>query len=196
MDIQLKERLVGAAVLVLLGVIFIPMVLDGPGGKQRIQQNVELPPKHGQRTVRIDLAPDKPEQAMQPAVEEKSVDLTENSTPEQPAANTVVATPVPESGKPAESRPAESTPLRETASTPSGEWTVQVGSFSQQANADTLAAELVAKQYSAWVSRFQDGKTIHYRVRVGGYPDRDAAVKAAEQLKSATGLPARPAPLD
>ncbi|MBW3568332.1 MAG: hypothetical protein KY410_10330, partial [Proteobacteria bacterium] len=55
MDIRLKERLVGAAVLVLAAVLFIPMVLDGPTSNRQVSQSVELPSMGDRKTVRIAL---------------------------------------------------------------------------------------------------------------------------------------------
>ena len=43
MDIALKQRLVGATVLVALGVIFIPMLLDGPNGSGAERQSIRIP---------------------------------------------------------------------------------------------------------------------------------------------------------
>ena len=43
MDKQLQQRLVGAVVLVSLGVIFIPALLDGAGYKSRHSRSIEIP---------------------------------------------------------------------------------------------------------------------------------------------------------
>lgn len=45
MDKTLQQRLVGAIVLVALGVIFIPALLDGSGYKSRQQETTEVPSK-------------------------------------------------------------------------------------------------------------------------------------------------------
>ncbi|GMR01400.1 MAG: hypothetical protein BMS9Abin19_0779 [Gammaproteobacteria bacterium] len=45
MDAQLQQRIVGAIVLVTLGVIFIPALLDGSGYKSRQVQDVEVKEK-------------------------------------------------------------------------------------------------------------------------------------------------------
>ena len=42
-DKQLKKRLIGAIVLVSLGVIFIPVLLDGSGYKSRHSRSIEIP---------------------------------------------------------------------------------------------------------------------------------------------------------
>lgn len=45
MDNTLKQRLVGAVVLVALGVIFIPALLDGSGYRARQARTIEIPEK-------------------------------------------------------------------------------------------------------------------------------------------------------
>jgi len=45
MDAQLQQRIVGAIVLVTLGVIFIPALLDGSGYKSRQVQDIEIKEK-------------------------------------------------------------------------------------------------------------------------------------------------------
>ncbi len=59
MDPALKQRLIGAAVLVVLAVIFLPMVLDGtPGeGGEAISLNVPAEPADGMRTEVVPLPP-------------------------------------------------------------------------------------------------------------------------------------------
>lgn len=47
MELALKQRLVGATVLVLLAVIFIPMVLDGPTMQSTTTVDLEMPPPNG-----------------------------------------------------------------------------------------------------------------------------------------------------
>ena len=44
MNRQLKERIVGATVIVALGIIVIPWLLDGPAqSPQSVEQRIELP---------------------------------------------------------------------------------------------------------------------------------------------------------
>ena len=45
MEAPLKQRIVGAIVLVTLGVIFIPALLDGSGYKSRQVQDIEIKEK-------------------------------------------------------------------------------------------------------------------------------------------------------
>lgn len=203
MDVQLKERLVGAGVLVLAAVLFIPMVLDGPNPDRQVSQRVELPAADDseRRTIRIDLkagGSTRGETASDGFEEPVAVDLTPAQEAEAVAAQpeipvvrqpekSVAATEKPQDEVPATEREAE-----EPASTQSAPWTVQVGSFSQSDNAEALAAKLRGLEFPAYVSRFRDGNRTHYRVRVGGFPSRDAALVRAGEIRAKTGEPASP----
>lgn len=219
MDNRLKERLVGASVLVVLAVIFIPMLLDGPDSSRRIRQSVDLPPADerttesatDRKTVRIDLRGSTGESGEsgrddeQPSAaandEPAEVDLTAGqdemqTTPSQqpsqskPAQTQAAATETVETSEPV---PTVVTPAQQR---PAGAWTVQVGSFGNSDNADALAERLKAMDYAAFVSRYDDGSRIHFRVRVGGYATRDAAAGKADEIRQRTGEPARPAKND
>lgn len=197
MEIQLKERLVGAIVLVLAAVLFVPMLLDGPGQGRHVSRTIELPEgAQGRRTVRIDL--DKPAAGDSGEVridesEPAAVDLT----PQQEAETATVQPEVERrptlTMPPAKPAPEVSAPAKTTADTTSP-WTVQAGSFSQQANAQALADKLRALGFPASVTRFQDRTGTHYRVRVGGFPTRDAAQQRADEIRRKTGGPATPVP--
>lgn len=210
MDIGLKERLVGAIVLVLAAVIFIPMLLDGPGRNRQVTQAVPLPAENGsgRRTVRVNLDPETPvagatARQRQPqeaqAAEPVSIDLTET----RQTADAIQREGVVRAGAKRDSykdesmsEPARSVTPAETQPTEDAGWTVQVGSFSSADNADGLVSTLKRQGHAAFVSEFKDAKGIHYRVRVGGFSDRGAAQLKADQLRKSTGEPARPVPVD
>ena len=222
MEQQLKERLVGATVLVLLAIILIPAILDGPDGSgDKVEKRLDLPVAGSggeRRTVRIPL-------------DEPAVDATEETTGTSASAD-VEASPLPASDDAtvdagAGSEPADE-PVEQTAGTPSAHdngaaaaastsasgdtttgalpekpvdatqpWTVQVGSFSNEANAAGLVERLRSLGYDdAFVSRYDDGSRIHYRVRVGGYADREEAAGRAAEIRERSGQPARPAQQD
>ncbi|HEX6928219.1 MAG TPA: SPOR domain-containing protein [Gammaproteobacteria bacterium] len=198
MDMRLKERLVGAVVLVLAAVLFIPMVLDGPDNSEKVSRAVALPDL-GQpgtsRTVRIDLDADMPLQdrgVPVPAVaapELASVDLTPS---QEQAAARESETPLPAAVQAGE-EPVDEPVVQEKPAT-ALPWTVQAGSFSRDDNAEALAAKLRGLGFPAYVSRFDDGERVHFRVRVGGFPSREAAQSRADEIRAKTGEPARPAP--
>ena len=68
-------------------------------------------------------------------------------------------------------------------------WTVQVNAFRSRALAEELRARLAARGFDAYVfpSLTEDGRP-RYRVRVGAYPARSDAERAASELRSERGL--------
>ena len=188
--------------LVFLGVLLIPMLLSGPGNRP-VKQPVALPDSDAVQTVRIPLKkPDEAANSGAPATGQASAEVTAidpvastvepEKAPVQPPAEPENAREVPAGTATVSSEPSSSqSPAGE--SRPSGAWTVQVGSFSQPENAETLAAELRDMDYPAFVQPFDDGSRMHYRVRIGGYADREAAAAKAAEIKQRTGEPARPA---
>lgn len=201
MDIQLKERLVGAVVLVLAAVIFIPVVLDGPASGSRVTRSVALPDANdgGRRTLRIDLDAEAAGLETQPVVtaeEPASIDLdagVQQGARQQPEPKTAAPAET-HVESPARQAAVETVkPDAPRASSSGQPWTVQVGSFSSDSNAERLAAELRELGFPAYVSRFEDAGTVHHRVRVGGFASREAAEAQAEAIRGKTGQPARPA---
>ncbi|WP_247893427.1 SPOR domain-containing protein [Azospirillum endophyticum] len=96
-----------------------------------------------------------------------------------------VAAPAAPSAGNGESKPA----AKATPSPPAGHYTVQVGSFSVTANADSLAQRLQGSGFQAYTVDWTDSSNRSWRaVRVGGFPDSAAAKREAEQLKSKMGL--------
>jgi DedD protein len=63
-------------------------------------------------------------------------------------------------------------------------WAVQLGSFSNQANAERLAAELRKEGYAAFLSRVQASSEVLHRVRVGPQQNRESAEQVAARLGS------------
>lgn len=61
-------------------------------------------------------------------------------------------------------------------------WAVQLGSFSNQQNAERLAASLREQGYAAFLSQLKTGSGALHRVRIGPQEDRDRAEAVAAQL--------------
>lgn len=213
MDRQLKARLIGAAVLVLLVVLLVPELLTGrksPGPEASGPKG-----DRGTRSVTIDLGgragsaaqPPAERLATPPAAqhadagETRSSSLPAATAREAPQAEPVEAPTVRPEPVPGPDSAPVSTPTRNasteqaepegeaTAPPVRGDWAVQVGAFSATASARKLVQELEAAGYRAYVSPVKrSGKELH-RVRVGPEPDRAAAVRLAGKLE-ARGLPA------
>jgi DedD protein len=191
MDIRLKQRLVGAVVLVALGVIFIPMVLQPPEQVQGPDTDIPAQPA-GNFKDRLATAvptpapvPDQPPRqvlsppdALPPAA----------STPASPATAPAVETPP----ATAELSNAEAEVPVKASAAPAGPgaWVVQVGVFSQEANAQALARTLRAKGHTTFVERFAGKTSPNFRVRLGPFKDRASADALQARLKREDKLPA------
>jgi len=220
MDQGLKERLVGAAVLVAIAVWLIPWVLDGPeAGLETPDRSLQLPaaeepmPMRTQTlrlggTPEADVAPEAPPLATAqapdasaepvPAAAAPAVTQTEATEPEAQKETLVAASRAAERPAPAATpppAPAATTPPKPAAAA-TGDWSVQLGSFSAEANARRLAQQAATYGYKAEVSSYKDGGRVLYRVRVGPQATRAAADAAASALrahgiKDARVVPAR-----
>ena len=215
MDQGLKERLVGAAVLVAIAVWLIPWVLDGPeAGVEPSVSSLQLPaaeqpmPMRTQ-TLRLGDAAEASESATPAAATETAAAAPEPADDEAQAesgserqaadAETTVAAALPAAElpkpvPPAETRAAPAPPKPSAAAAApaaSGDWTVQLGVFGEEANARRVAQRAGTFGYKAEVSSYRNdsGKTM-YRVRVGPQPTRAAADAAASALR-AHGVEAR-----
>jgi DedD protein len=196
MDRSLKERLVGAAVLVAIGAWLIPWVLDGPERVTAPQSTaLELPAPTAEnpptRTETIVLDRRDSPVSREPAPADDADEDTTPSEPAtaaaQPARPAVVEPPVSREEPPAE--PAATVAAPTPAETSGGEaaagetrWYVQLGAFGDRDNADRLAARVGTYGYRAHVSEFPStGRTV-YRVRVGPESSRARAESIASAL--------------
>jgi DedD protein len=212
MERNLKERIVGATVIVALGIIIIPWLLDGPAQSSRpVEQAIELPPVESSgRTYTIPLDPGagppipvetgnggQPVQS-RPGAGAVQRPSREDVTVPAPTADTQTARPAEQPAQPPP-RPAPQPvrapvqePPAQTAAQPAAQrpaqeigWTVQVGSFSRADNAQALQRRLAGEGFDAFVSRVvTDAGTMH-RVRVGPVPERDAAERLLGRLRTA-----------
>lgn len=195
MERALKERILGACVLVVFVVLVVPIFLDGPSGTTEVvTERVLLPGQEAQdtktvvlereREVPIPAAVSGTEREMPAVVAEKEpVAPTLKSELEEPSNVTLQrATPEPTPVEPVR----ESAEVPQVATSPvstSSLWAVQIGSFSSKENAETLAANLRKQGYAAFLSQLnQGGKALH-RVRIGPQKDRAGAEAMAERLK-------------
>ena len=185
MDRSLKERIIGAVVLVVFAVMVVPVFLDGPSTKTEIiTESVSLPGQNGQtrKTQTIVLERDRTEPV--------PVSANTSGADDKPAVTHVekdlpVADKSPATG-PVKSQPkaAENTKLVQAIS-PTGMWAVQLGSFSNQANADRLAADLRKQGFAAFLSQLQTESGSLHRVRIGPQKNREGAEAMAAKLNSA-----------
>jgi DedD protein len=179
MDRRVKERLVGASILVVLIVLIVPELLSGPPPPPAAPASLRLPVSTPEpvRNVTVDLATSK---APAPVVEAAASSAERREAPRGDAASPVVAAERLETAAPAPT-------LATTAAKPAvagRTWAVQLGSFASHANADKLLRQLRAQGFSVYVSSGGSGRSLRYRVRVGPMADRGAATQAVAKLKS------------
>jgi len=194
MDRALKERIIGAVVLVVVVVLVVPVFLDGPPGSDEIvSERVPLPGQAEQKSQTVVLDRDRTDPVPANATNEP-----ERPTPEpqqvtrkpqaEPAPAETTPTPAPlvqqsQSETPATGQP-EPKSTAPTAST-TGMWAVQLGSFSSQENAEKLAADLRKQGFAAFLSQLSTASGQLHRVRIGPQKDRASAEAVAERLEKA-----------
>ncbi len=187
MERALKERIIGAAVLVIFAVLVVPIFLDGPPGDgDVVTERVLLPGQDDQKTQTVVLdrdreepvpaaatpSPDKQEPVVEGSVEEPVRDEPRPAVVQQAEPEAASATPEPES---------ETTATPPATST-TGMWAVQLGSFSNKDNAEKLAADLRKQGYAAFLSQLTTDKGLLHRVRIGPQKDRASAEAMAGRL--------------
>lgn len=188
MDRALKERIIGAAVLVVFVVLVVPVFLDGPAQNgEVVSERVPLPGQAAESETRtIVLERDRDEPVPVP-VTEPQAEAQHKAEPEaKPAAESrpaAVARSEPEP-KPEPVKPAAQQPAPADAS-PTGMWAVQLGSFGDQKNAERLAADLRKQGFAAFLSQLSTDSGQLHRVRIGPQKDRESAEAMAARLAQA-----------
>ena len=197
MDRALKERIIGAAVLVVFVVLVVPVFLDGPSDEDEIiSERVPLPGQenHGEpRTVVLERDRDEPvpvavvaeatEASPEPQKEPQKEPQTEPQREAQQEAPTQVAATQVAAPEPVPRQHADTPPPAGTSST--GMWAVQLGSFGNQQNAERLAADLRKQGFAAFLSQLPTDSGQLHRVRIGPQKDRESAEAMAARLQKA-----------
>ncbi len=181
MDRALKERIIGAAVLVVFVVLVVPVFLDGPSESGEIvSERVPLPGQAAEGETRtVVLARDRDEPVPVPV----TAAAPERLQPE-PAQIAAADQPEPEPRpKPASAEPAPQQTA--AADSPTGMWAVQLGSFGNQENAERLAADLRKQGFAAFLSQLSTSSGQLHRVRIGPQKDRESAEAMAARLAKA-----------
>jgi len=181
MDRALKERIIGAAVLVVFVVLVVPVFLDGPPETgEVVSERVPLPGQatsEDSRTVVLERDRKEPVPA---AAEQTSPERRQQTTRQQQPVDAAQTSPEPT--KPAPDPVSQTTPA---ASSPTGMWAVQLGSFSNQENAEGLAADLRKQGFAAFLSQLSTDTGKLHRVRIGPQKDRESAEAMAARLQKA-----------
>lgn len=188
METPLKQRLVGATVLVALGVIFIPMLLEGGKEDARLTVSMEIPPQPDMEFKdRLGTPPKVINKTPPPPLDEIIASVkkqTSSSVEEKSGTNSspVPSKPAVKTAPKAESR--DDLKAAKSAGDSEGQWIVQAGSFSRETNAVILRDKLKTKGFEAFVETADTRAGPVYRVRMGPLAEREAAEGLVKRLKS------------
>lgn len=167
MDDRLKQRLVGAVVLVVAAVVFVPWILDSNEEPARI-----VPAPQPQPRAPVEPPPQDSGARVMP--------LDDNAPAVSQAAAPAQSPPAAAAPPPAPKAPPEAPAKAEAKAKPAATsgYAVQLGSFSKAANARGLRDRLVAKGYTAFVR--SEGSVT--RVYVGPQKSRAEADAMKKKL--------------
>ncbi|PLW69428.1 SPOR domain-containing protein [Pseudohalioglobus lutimaris] len=176
MNDVLKQRLVGALILVALGVVFWPIIFVEPG-EQGAAGEARIPPRPEVVSTPIeppDIAGLRPSREFK---KETEPEVSEQIAPAQPtpAAAPAVAEEQPVAASPPPVKPA---PAKKTRSEPPVKpaldadgipvtWILRVASVSSADKSDQLRKELLAMGHKAYVQKVNSGGRTLYRVYIG-----------------------------
>lgn len=166
MDTSLKQRLIGALVLIALAVIFLPMLIKGPApdsGVSDVPLNVPATPDARFETRELPL-------------------VSPGTTPDGGAvgmdSTAPVQAPAPETP---ETRQADAAAQPLPATTAAGEYAVSFGAYATAADADVVVNRLKQSGLSGYRQEATINGKAAYRVRIGPFADRAAAEAARVQ---------------
>lgn len=213
MDKALKQRLVGAVVLIALAVIVLPMIFGGrpssPGSEARSIELPAEPPDLEFETRRFPVDSDLPQgndstdgadrvpagtanvQTLpQPEDPPAEVDEAPGTQPSGEAAgermDDLVASLMESESDQSESDQSTPTPSTPTQSTPArggSRYVVQVASFGNRENATRLAGQLESSGYAVLLDHVSGETGALNRVRVGPYESESEAQAVATRLR-------------
>lgn len=196
--VNIKQRVVGALVLVSLGVILIPLLLNGGSelNQSFLDKNIpEMPQKltkvlpavpqpmtmparkniiaHPEREIVSDNKASneiKPGSNIQKAKAESASKDSSKSTP-KPVTKTITNTSYEKANKPASAKINMA-------------YTLQIASFSQKTNAFALRNKLRKKKFKAYIESILTEKGRIYRLRVGPYLKFDQIATIKKQIET------------
>lgn len=196
MDAQLRQRLIGATVLIALAVIFLPMLLSGRQESGSQEVSLDIPPAGTpasageERTVTLpaDRTP-APVPVQIPATEEPIASVDTSTAPPAETAPSAPApiqrTPEPSAAPPAPVAPPPTPAPTAAAAAPpptvsngGGQFHLRLGSYSQADRAKSLVDQLARLGIAADAQAFQSNGKSLYRVQSAGFASRTAAETA------------------
>lgn len=201
-----KHRIVGAIVLVLLAIIFVPIILNE---KQLTSQDIgngfTLPEKDTKvyvskaediRRAQNNNQKNKNQNHKNSSTKDKPVTKKgsshSNKETKSPVSTSVSSVPKKSESKktdiPVPGNKTAGTKKQDTGKTITSGWVVQIGTFSDPANAKKVRATLVRKGYHVRMEKVRLPKGNATRVRVGPFSDRGKAITTLSHINRQVGL--------
>ena len=182
METALKQRMIGAVVLIALAVIFVPMILDGPDRQEPavVEMEVPLAPKFSFESKLPDPQPldELPVTAKssRPGTQKAPLEGEDEAKAQvlqeiQPAPAVVEAT-----ANHIEPRPSLSA------------WAVQVAAFAEKDKALALQEKLSADKYSVFTEKFLNEGKVLFRVKAGPEVKRENADQLRAKIATDHGI--------
>lgn len=209
----MKQRLIGAAVLVALAVIFLPMLIGGPGDERANSQvSLDIPDRDTagfeRRELDLPTIPPQPKPDDALVVDDPNHVATVDMTAEAPridalsgeavggVASTPASAPAPAAPAPTPPAPAPVAPTPAPAPTPvatapaapapaatAGRWAVNLGSYANTGNATALVSQLRQRGLAVYSETVSVDGKSAQRVRLGPYAQRSEAESARLSLR-------------
>ncbi len=179
MNQELKQRLVGATVLILLGIIILPMLLGKPTSNMAEPEitNIQLT-RHSEKTKERTI----PSEVIS-RYEESELELKQPKPPVDKAKNkAVLETKVNPKLKVQARAPVAVTKLAPVTSSQKVSWAVQMGSFSSKENASRLVKRMKAAKIPAYFEHVDSNGKKVFRVRVGPLKSKQSAERMKLKL--------------
>jgi len=183
MEQKLKERLVGAAVLVAVAVIFIPIIFtDSPETEVILGSNIPEKPEtnFSSRIIPVIESDDKSSSTPIDSENIESGKSLQNDAPiieQKVVAEKVIST------KENNAEKILTTEVEGNTTVGLSAWIVQLGSFTEEDNAQSLNEKLRTAGYPSFVEPLKRDGKISYRVRVGPEIKRSEADMLLKKLK-------------
>ena len=189
MERALKERLIGAVVLVTFGVLVVPIFLDGsPKDSITVSEKILLPGQKKQdlKTIVLERERVNPIPSINNTNSENTkIEATNSHTVSDllTESNSKINFKNESSIKQLEEieQKSQIKVLQNTKSS-TGMWTVQLGSFANKESAEKLYADLRKQGYAVFLSAFKNDIGQFHRVRIGPQKDKKSAELIAEKL--------------
>jgi DedD protein len=172
-----RHRLIGASVLVVLGVVGFPVLFDTQPRPVSVDIAVDIPDRASSKPL-VDTAKQKPLSAA------AGLDAKEEVVPETKTEAKVESKPEPKLESKSEPKPEAKAASKPADSKDTGSrFVVQAGTFSDEAKLRETRSKLEKAGITTYTQVIESKEGRRVRVRVGPFTSRDEADKVARKIK-------------